>query len=394
MPTATIKYYPVDNGDSTLLTLADGTTMLVDCNIRETAAGDTDDTKFDVKQDLLASLKRNTSNNPFVDVFVLTHGDQDHCRGFTKNFYQGDPAKYNADDRKEGRILIDELWFSPMVEELSTNADEDVFEAEAMRRVALHRAKAANCNDPGNRVVIIGYDGRGSFADLNHLRQTPGNIILSFNQKAQTTFSVFLHAPFKEQLYDAEKDKNYASIVFQARFKQQVTDTDFSCLAMFGGDADHYAWCVILSKTQRFGNDTSEQALDWDLFLAPHHCSWSYFNDRPQVDNPIPKPEPLAVLDYARPGARVIASSKAVSAADSNPPHYQAKQEYVKKVGASNFLNTATYKKLGNTPQPIVFEVTARGPVAAKLAESTAAVAGTGALGALHKPSGYGAEAV
>ena len=164
MPNATIKYYPVDNGDCTLLTLGDGTTMLVDCNIRETAAGDTDDTKFDVKQDLLASLKRNASDNPLVDVFVLTHGDQDHCRGFSKNFYQGDPTKYTAEDRKAGRILIEELWFSPMVEELSTNDDEDVFEVEALRRVALHRAKAANCNAPGNRVVIIGYDGRGGFA--------------------------------------------------------------------------------------------------------------------------------------------------------------------------------------------------------------------------------------
>lgn len=74
--------------------------MLVDCNIREAAAGDSDDTKFDVKQDLLSSLKRNADNKPFVDVFVLTHGDQDHCRGFSKNFYQADPAKYSAEDRK------------------------------------------------------------------------------------------------------------------------------------------------------------------------------------------------------------------------------------------------------------------------------------------------------
>ncbi|AII54507.1 MULTISPECIES: hypothetical protein [Hymenobacter] len=394
MANATIKYYPVGNGDCSLVTLVDGTTMLVDCNIRESASGDTDDTKFDVKQDLLASLKRNTANNPFVDVFVLTHGDQDHCRGFAKNFFQGDPATYSADDREAGRILIDEIWFSPMVEEVSTNPDEDVFEAEAMRRVKLHRDKAANRDEPGNRVVIIGYDGRGSFKDLNHLRQTPGNIVTRFNQKEQTLFSVFLHAPFKEQLYDEEKDKNFASIVFQARFKQRATDTDFACLALFGGDSDHWAWCVILDKTTRHKNDVTHKALDWDLFLAPHHCSWSYFNDRPQADNPTPKAEPLAVLDYARTGARVIASSKEVLDDSSNPPHYEAKLEYIKKVGKANFLNTDTHKKKGNTPQPIVFEVTSQGPVPAKLVESTATVAGTGALGALHKPSGYGAEAI
>ena len=85
MPTATVKYYPVGNGDSSLLTLTDGTTLLIDCNIRESAKGDADDTKFDVKEDLLSSLKKR-SNNSFVDVFVLTHGDRDHCHGFAKTF--------------------------------------------------------------------------------------------------------------------------------------------------------------------------------------------------------------------------------------------------------------------------------------------------------------------
>ncbi len=394
MPTATVKYYPVGNGDSSLLTLTDGTTLLIDCNIRESAKGDADDTKFDVKEDLLSSLKKR-SNNSFVDVFVLTHGDRDHCHVFAKNFYQGDPAKYTATDRENGLIIMDEIWFSPMVEEISTNDDEDAFEAEAMRRVKLHRDNAANRNDAGNRLIIIGYDGKDSFSDLNHLRKTPGTVVNEFNQKTQTTFSVFVHAPFKEQLHDYEgRDKNYTSIVLQARFKQQASDTDFACLAMFGGDADHYAWCVILSKTKRYNNHIKEQALDWDLFLAPHHCSWSYFNDRPYEDNPTPKPEPLEALDFRRPGGRIIASCKEVLDNDDNPPHYKGKEQYVKKVGAANFLNTATYKLDGNTPQPIVFEVTARGPVFAKLIEGTAAVVGGAGLNAVNSVSRYGAQAL
>lgn len=392
MPNATLKYYPVSNGDCSLLKLTDGTTMLIDCNIRESSKGGADDTKFDIKADLLASLgKRN--ENPFVDVFVLTHGDQDHCLGFTRNFYQGDPANYSATDRKDGLIIMDEIWFSPMVEEISTNDDEDAFEAEVMRRVKLHRDKAASCDNAGNRIVIIGYDGKDSFQDLNHLRKTPGTIITRFNNREQTTFSVFLHAPFKEQLHDYEnKDKNYTSIVFQARFKQQATEAGFACLAMFGGDADHYAWCVILDKTKRYNNHVTHQALDWDLFLAPHHCSWSYFNDRPYEENKTPKAEPLEVLDFQRKGARVIASCKEILDNDDNPPHYQAKQQYVNKVGTANFLNTATHKKKGNTPQPIVFEVTAQGPVSAKLAEGTAAVAGGAGLGAVNAVSKYGSE--
>ena len=45
-----------------------------------------------VKKDLLDSIQfRN--QNPYVDVFILTHGDQDHCLGFKDNFYQGEDVK-------------------------------------------------------------------------------------------------------------------------------------------------------------------------------------------------------------------------------------------------------------------------------------------------------------
>jgi hypothetical protein len=52
MKSNTIKYYPVDNGDTSLITLEDETTILVDCNIRKKAEGDSDPTTFDVKADL------------------------------------------------------------------------------------------------------------------------------------------------------------------------------------------------------------------------------------------------------------------------------------------------------------------------------------------------------
>lgn len=391
MATASIKYYPVCNGDCSLLTLSDNTTMLVDCNIRESSKGTSDETQFDVKADLLQSIQKR-DGKPFVDVFVLTHGDKDHCLGYTKNFYRGDPSKYGKANLDAEEIIMDEIWFSPMIQEIHTNDEEDNFQREVERRVALHRKGDADCNKPGNRIVIIGYDGRDSFQTLNHLRKIPGTIITRFNQKEQVTFSVFLHAPFKEQLYDEEKTKNSASIVFQARFKQSAADSAFSCLAMFGGDADHYSWCIIREKTEANNNHKNQRALDWDLFLAPHHCSWTYFNDCPQKDNPTPKESSLAILDYKRRNARVIASSKAISDNDDNPPHYQAKQQYVSKVGSDKFLNTETHKLKGKTPQPIVFEATAQGPVPPKAAEGSALGAGAAGLGAIHKIPGYGAR--
>jgi hypothetical protein len=394
MSISTIKYYPVCNGDQTLITLEDKTTILVDCNIREAAKGDDDVELYDVHEDLLGSIQRDAKKNPFIDVFILTHGDQDHCRGFKENFYQGDPKKYSDSDRKKNLIRVDAMWFSPMIAEQHTNDDEDAYQKEAERRLELHRKKDPSKDEPGNRIRIIGYDGSVDYKALDHLRSIPGDIVTRFNDKEQDTFSVFIHSPFKDQLTDDEKEKNSTSIVFQARFKAKKNDSSFITLAMFGGDSDHVAWDNILKKTKKSGKDKSESALNWDLFLAPHHCSWSFFNDRPQEDNKVPKKTSLEALDFKRASAKVIASSKKIVIEKPNPPHDAAKKEYVAKVGSSNFYNTAVHELKGKTPQPIIFEITSGGPMKPKSKEGSAKVFGTAGLGAIKNPSTYGAGAI
>ena len=379
MAQPTIKYYPVGNGDNTLIILSDGTSLLVDCNIRECSD---DKSIYDVKGDLLGKLnKRN--NNPYVDVFILTHGDWDHCRGFKKHFYQGDPNRYSDLDRKEGRIIVDEMWFSPMIAEEHSNDDEDAYQKEAERRLALHKSKSSDKDLAGNRIKIVGYDpATKNYSDLNHLRAVPGTIVAEFNNKQQSTFSIFVHAPFKEHLTSAEKDKNSTSIVFQARFKEYSFSDGFSCLAIFGGDSDYYSWKIILEKTRKHENDVKEQALNWDLFLAPHHCSWTFFNDTPQKDNPIPQSSSIEVLDFKRKGGKVIASSKKILNNDDNPPHYQAKQEYSKKLDStSDFLNTAI-EPSESAPQPIEFTITSNGPAKNMQSKTGSAIASAGGSGA------------
>ncbi|MFL0681998.1 hypothetical protein CLV31_109149 [Algoriphagus aquaeductus] len=383
MPNPRIKYYPVGNGDTSLISLEDNTTIIVDCNIRNCDGDDV----YDVKEDLLKSVQYD-NGVPYVDVFVLTHGDQDHCRGFKKHFYQGGPEKYSDKDRREGLIRVDTMWFSPMIAEQHSNEDEDAYQKEAERRLELHRNKDPKKDNPGNRIKIIGYDGNSDYKDLNHLRAVPGEIVTRFNDKDQSLFSIFIHAPFKEHLETLGDDKkNSTSIVFQARFKNNLFQVDFSTLAMFGGDSDHTSWCIILEKTKKYKN---EHALKWDLFLSPHHCSWSFFNDRPQAENPEPKETSLQVLEFRRSGAKVIASSKKIEDDDNNPPHFEAKRQYVKKVSEGNFLNIATHNIVDGVPQPIVFEVTSQGIVKPKVALGTAKATGTAGLGIVNSPSTYG----
>jgi hypothetical protein len=387
-----ITYYPVGNGDQSLITLTDGTNIMIDCNIRQSSIGSTDPKIFDVKKDLL-KLLRKRNNNYYTDVFILTHGDCDHCRGYKTNFYQGDPTKYAEENRKAEEIIVDEMWFSPMIAEEHTNNDEDAYQIEAERRLALHLKKDPDKDLTGNRIKIIGYDGNIKYDSLNHLRAIPGTVVREFNNKIQRDFSVFIHAPFKEQLLSAEKDKNTTSIVFQARFKH-TTNNSYSGLAMFGGDADYIAWGIILQKTIGHKADVTEKALDWDLFLAPHHCSWTYFNDVPQEENKEPKEDSLEILRYRRVGGKIIASSKKVVDDDDNPPHYAAKQEYIKKLdGSDDFYNTSTEPKEA-APEPLVFEITDTGIKKAKPQSETesnklAAALAVASTGVIKKPWSY-----
>ena len=384
-----IKYYPVDNGDHGLISVDEDnytTHIMVDCNIRQTSKGDDDPSQFDVKADLMTTLKKkkvaDVDNAPFVDIFILSHGDEDHLLGFEENFYQGDPKNYKKKNKESEEILIDVLWFSPMVMGSATNDDERCFNKEAKRRIQLHRDKSADKDLPGNRIIIIGKDMNEDLSGLDLVRKIPGDIVTRFNDRDLKTFSIFIHSPYQQQLTNEEVDKNRVSIVFQARFKLSPTSSDFSTLAMFGGDSDHKAWKIILEKTKKYKNDIKEKALNWDLFLACHHCSWTFFNDTKQEEHPIPIETSLEMLGYGRKGAKVIASSKVIINNTDNPPHYQAKQQYIKKLATtSDFLNTAV-EPTESAPEPIIFEITTNGPVRPPKAKVSGAITSAGGAGA------------
>src|SRR5436189_4113545 len=103
--TAKITFFPVGNGDMTLLRLESGRTLLIDCRIRA-AADDPDDDTRDVAADLRERLDRDGQNRLFVDAFLQTHPDADHCTGLRNHFHLGPPADYNT---KDDKIFIREL---------------------------------------------------------------------------------------------------------------------------------------------------------------------------------------------------------------------------------------------------------------------------------------------
>lgn len=358
----TIKFYPVDNGDTTFIKLKNKTTILFDCKIRSGEKNADGYYIYDVKSDLLENLEKR-DNHPFIDMFGLTHPDEDHCLGFEKHFYIGDPDDY--DDKNNELIIVDELWVTPMIFTNNGVSNED---AKAIRKEAKRRKKLYDKNDAdkekrGNRLRIIGYDGEDKLDNIPHYY--PGETVDEIAGKQQDTFSFFIHAPLKEDLITgrAEKDKNTTSIVVQARFKINSNDTKFSTLLIIGGDADHYNWEKILEKTEKNNN---QEALKWDIFVAPHHCSWTYFNDVPydeKESNKTAKDYSVKIIkDYHLTNGCIIASCKRIKNNDDNPPHYPAKQEYMKHIDSKDdFISLAESPK-PSKPEPVVFEVNSTGP--------------------------------
>ncbi|MCK6649078.1 MAG: cobyric acid synthase CobQ [Bacteroidia bacterium] len=348
-----IKYYPVDNGDTSLITLSDETKILIDISITEASQEEKNDERYDVKRDLLDNELKKNNNNPFVDVFILSHPDQDHIRGFEKHFFKDDLSNYTKEDRKDELIQIFELWYSPKVFERYNNQlsdDAKAFKKEAKRRMDLYKKDKNEANKDGNRLRIIGYSDNDELKGLEDRMTIPGNIINEFNGKAKDDFELFIHGPLKDDIKD--DDRNESSIVFQARFS--VDNVEKTCLAFWGGDAGWRVWESILDKSE-------EEDLQWDLFLAPHHCSWTFFNDNTdEGKKEVQKSAKKMLEKRIGENAKIISSSKEVKNNDDNPPSYKAKTEYVKIVGSKNFHCLATDSNT-TPPEPIEFEVKSTG---------------------------------
>jgi hypothetical protein len=231
-----VKYYPVDNGDTSLIKLKDNVTLLIDVNIRESETNSDGNDIFDVKTDLIECIEKNDGNY-FLNHFILSHADEDHCLGFEKNFYQGDPKEYGESNQENDEIIIDELWVTSLIFSNDLCSDAKAIKKEAKRRLKLIEDDSSEKDDFGNKIKLIGYDGNERYEDVpNHI---PGESV-----EISDYLELFIHAPFKSDLIEsrADKDRNASSIVFQARIKNKSTDDEPTAKLIFGGDADHYRW--------------------------------------------------------------------------------------------------------------------------------------------------------
>lgn len=328
---AKIEFFPVDNGDMTLLTLESGRTIMIDINIRVAADDESKVDFIDVANLLKDRLERDAKGRLYVDAFLLTHPDKDHCLGLTKHFHLGPP---NAWDEEEDRILIREMWSSPIIFRRKADvdgalcADADAWWEEARRRVKLYKSATIKSSlEDGDLIQILGEDKGNKTDDVTDILVNTNTEITKVCGSIDGTFKAWLLAP---QLVNAEQaeqlpGKNHSSTVI--RFAIDADDTECAAMFLTGGDAEVENWERIWNR-----NEKHLDRLTYNILQAPHHCSWRSLS----YDSWSEKGEDAKVcvaarnaLSQAAKKAFIVASCKEIKDDKDNPPCIRAKQEYL-----------------------------------------------------------------
>ncbi len=359
---AKITFFPVGNGDMTLITLIDDTNILIDVNIR-TAADNPEDDACDVASELRKRIKTDDKGRPYVDVFVLSHPDKDHCTGLQNHFHLGKPNDY-VDEPPEGeekKIFVREIWSSPMVfrrasKNHTLTEDAKAFSTEAKRRVKQYKDNYGVGITDGDRILIIGEDEDQKSEGLEGILKKQGEIFYAINGTHSTAAWMRVLGPFSLQNEEDEKTlvKNHSSIIIQFHIAADASHQD-ACLFLTGGDAEVAIWNKLWAKYQ-YNLDN----LKYDLLQIPHHCSWHVlsFDSRSQCDDPKVDADAISALSQANEGAFIISTSRAIKDDETDPPCYAAKQEYLKI--SKNFRCTGEYPN-ETTHEPMEFTIAVDG---------------------------------
>lgn len=355
-----IIFFPVGNGDTILISLEDETNILLDCNITK-GSGDSDvEEKFDIISYLLDMLPTDNDGRPRLDAFILSHPDQDHCRNVPDYFYLGDPAKY-SNKRDKNKIIIDELWFAPGIfseKKSDLNDYAKAIRKEAERRIKLYEDKCDEVISPGNRLRIIGATDNEKLDGLENITTSAGSSINLINNKVQDEFNFFVLGPVKAETDDSQAERNCRSIVLKVQFN--INSEEVNNVVILAGDSRIENW-------KRIMNINSLDNLKFDIFLAPHHCSWYFFSAEDYKNKPTPNAD-KDIIDFIENGEEnddirvVVASCKEIKRNEDNPPHYRAANYYKSAVGEDNFYCLSTYPD-SDQPQPLIFIFTENGPI-------------------------------
>lgn len=387
---ASITFFPVGNGDMTLVTFDNDQRLLVDLHVRKAADDDEDDTP-DVMTDLRGRLARDEQGRLFVDGFLLSHPDKDHICGLESHFHLGPSDEWVEEDDK---ILIREMWSSPVIFRRASSShtlcdDAKAWAKEARRRVALYRESGA-VGSEGDRIQIMGEDEDGKTDDILAIVVKAEECVSTLNSVASGAFEARLLAPLPHADDDELEElltKNHSSVIL--RFSIRGGGILDKCRFLTGGDAEVAIW------ERLWGKHGAEQAhwLDYDILQAPHHCSWhslSYDSYSTYGEDAEVCDDARSALAQTRKGAIIVASSKTIDPDDADPPSERAQREYISIVDDKSDRFICVADIWDDEARALEYEITSSGitKVVKSAAKAAVAALGIGATAAQARAHG------
>lgn len=354
------------------------TTILYDMYIREKST-DKDDDSYDVLEYLMKNIETDELGRPFIDVFILSHHDDDHIRGFENYFHTGDLSLYKNEDKK---IYIKEIWGSARFLKRASKfnvleSNAKCFNTEMNRRFNLFM-ESKKIQSTGNRLKILGHCPDGGTEGADKIVCPIGDNTSTLNENdLRDKINILVLAPLEQQEnedYESFKKKNRGSVILNI----DIHEKKYTNKILLTGDAE-------VDVCEYLNDEYGEDELEYDILLAPHHCSKYSFYRKNSNDESIFYEKAFKALSYKKTGARVIASCREFG--KDTPPHSEAKDKYINLVGKSNFFYTAGNKVSGKV-KPIEFELTNAGTK--KTLSKTAAIGTTAAKEATGEPRGHG----
>jgi hypothetical protein len=359
LPARGFSFPHVGNGDATTIAvLEDDTYVQIDLNHCQDAEND-DDVRVPIIDDLKEALPEK-DGKPYLSLFVLTHPDLDHCRGF----------KRLLDEVTIGEIIHTPRVFREYEATESLSDDAQAFRDEADRR-RKRTVEAGGDPGAGHRLRVVGYDElfkEDRYKDFPEgYRHSAGSTISEIDgQDVSDVYEMFVHAPLHDE---HAGDRNDSSLAFQVVLK---SDGGTELKGLFFGDRTADKIWRVVEETRNHGNDEHGR-LDWHVLLASHHCSkyaLFYKDDAGALRAHEDLIDALTDGALTDEGAWVVASCKAVDgdgrSAFTNgdgdlPPHTKARERYESMVNASTDFRCTGEHPSTDAPVPVVVEVTDAG---------------------------------
>lgn len=309
-----ITFHSVGNGNCCLIKI-DQTTILID------QKGMEDNSSFE----LIEPFLRKNEGKHILDVLCISHGDEDHCGGFSQ-------FKEKIDT---GELVIGSIWHNGS-DRTKREDEADLPEDYLALREEIERRMDAE-EEFGNIQVklssdddeTVAFQGLSKPEDLSLIVLNPGN-----------------------DFDEGDIDENDMSLVINL----EISGLNI----LFAGDSSSQIWQDnIIPKVLVF--DAGESQARATILVASHHGSYTFFGDnREKVRDEDEEPDNYKAMDYIFPEYLILSAiSKFPLSGDESgdePPHYAAWKWYHKWFRDIRGV-------IEDDKHPSIFKYTSEGPV-------------------------------